>query len=457
MHTYQQFSSKPSSIRGSGNTIINRSKLTFPLRQARKETIQEIKPKMKKTEKILKLIATKKDLKDLIQNDVENVFDLFIPQRNDLFETFLNLKIPLTNSSIETILMLLFNGLSLLMIERIKKLDVNRQKFPKLWEDKVGHFHLWLKNMLKAVDDQLSGSMLTKFMFGDLEKYLLDCLFKSSFFPKKLRKHAENVVTKKYKSAKGEADLLAILRQIKEKNGNEKMLTFLYVQVLESFGVNMSICLSNHTGNRKKKIKLYDSYKVTFVTLDLVLILLNTGNEGFSLCFGQRSGDDKKKTSPKKKIIKKINPQSTFKRFLRKDQRASLEESRQRRNSIQKHFNNHSLFETYDNRKEKSIRSNSSSSLNNFVGKNEMSAFKKSSQSPLRNTKKSLNNLKKISDSISEIKKRMKKINRVKVKVDRERKEISQEKVKSFYTRNNSQIVKPKSGAFYAHSSNISY
>lgn len=129
-------------------------------------------------------IATKKNLKDLIENDVENVYDLHIPQRNDIFDTYIDLKYPLTDDNIEKILTLFYNGITLLILENIQNVDVNRNKFPHLWEVKAEQYHLWLKNILKSVDDNFSISLVTNFLFKDFEKYLLDSLYRVVFIQK---------------------------------------------------------------------------------------------------------------------------------------------------------------------------------------------------------------------------------------------------------------------------------
>lgn len=270
-----------------------------------------------------------------------------------------------------------------------------------------------------------------------------------------MKKYVEELITKKYKSAKGEADLLAILNQVKEANGNEKMLTFLMAQIIESLGLNMSVCLSNQGGNRKKKIKLYDSFKNTGVTVDLVLILLNNTNDGYSLCFGERSGSDKKIISEKK--VKKTEENSAFKRYKKKDKRTSMGDYRRKlsSDSVTKKLTNFSLFETYDNRdRDNSGRSTSNNSSRNMVIDQEKSAFLKNSQSPMRRAKGSLSSLKQISESISQIKKKIKRINRVKVQIDPERKDSS----RLFDTRNNSRVQldleKNPSGALYVDDSN---
>lgn len=405
----------------------------------------------KSLNKILTKIATKKTLKDLIQNDVENVFDLFVIQRNSMFETLFDMKKPMTDATVSEFLALMYNGLILLILERIDSLSIDKDKFPKLWESKASHLHLWLQNILKSVDEKFPLSLVTNFLFKDFEQYLYNCLFKNKTYLKKLRDFVDNLITKKYKSASGETNLVGILKQVKKKGGVEKMLTFLFVQIFEHLGVNMSICLSNQGGNRKKKVKMHDSYKKTGVTVDLVLILLNNGKENFSLCFGFRTGKDKKILSAKK--LKKID-NSVFQRFKKKDARIS-QQYREKLSSRLQSKQKKAHCETFDHPRDQSLRSNSSLKQLNYKIDKDHSAFSKRSTSPRRRTKKSLTQLKKISENISEIKKRMNRINRVKVKVAKGRKAATN----CFNSRKNSmsenKYQKSNSGLLYADSSNF--
>lgn len=400
--------------------------------------------------KVLTKIATKKTLKDLIQNDVENVFDLFVIQRNSMFETLFDMSKPLTSTVVSGFLGLLYNGLILLIIERIDNLAIDKDKFPKLWEAKASHLHLWLLNMLKSVEEKFPLSLISKFLFKDFEQYLYDCLFKNKNYLKKISNFADSLITKKYKSAAGETNLVGILNQVKKQGGTEKMLTFLFVQILENLGINMSICLSNQGGNRKKKVKMHDSYKKTGVTVDLVLILLNNGKENFSLCFGFRTGKDKKILSAKK--LKKID-NSVFQRFKKKDARASQQVRKKQDQSLVS-LRNKNLYETFDHPRDNSLTSNSS--LKNFNSKidKDHSAFSKRSTSPLRRTKKSLTQLKKISENISEIKKRMR-VNRVKVKINNSKKAATHALNSRKNSFNGTNYHKSNSGVLYADSSKV--
>lgn len=433
------------------------TKLTFNLKNAKKiSNSQKVKRNSSLIENLLTKIATKKPLKDLINNDVENIYDLYLLQKNKDFETFFSLKDNLTNPTLEKLLTLFYNGLLLSMLEKIQLLDINKEKFPKLWDTKISHLYLWLQNILKSINEQFAVSLLENFLFEDLKVYLIESLFKNKFYPKKLVKFSEELIKKKYTSVNGETDLLSILSQVKKTNGNEKMVTFLFVQIFQNMGINMSVCMSCQGTNRKKKVKLYDSYKNTDVTVDLVLILINNGNNGFSLCFGLRSGTDSKILSGKK--IKKLD-NSDLKKYTR-DPRSNAGNRRKysEREKVRKEMNNYSLFETFDHRKDTdSIKLNSSyNSIKNNTFDYHQSNFSKRSKSPLRNTKNSLENLKYLSEDISQIKSRIEEINRVKVHVLSE--ENKTENTSIFNTRKNSKSSNnnfTRSGGFYVETSNI--
>lgn len=250
-------------------------------------SVSQVKIKKPKP-KVFTKVANKKSLKKLIGNKAENIFDFYAFNANSKYKKYIKFQGVPTNRLIQEALGQFFNGLILVVIERIIA--------------KGGNDHtceIYLKKMLKKIRDKFALSLISNCLYEDLSEYLSDYLFNSEGYKSQTIDYVNDIIKSKYRLAMEETGQRSqdfdrmedILRMVGEKSGIEYMLTFAFVQILEEFGINMSICATDLTKNRPVKRKLYDSFALTEESVDFVLVMLRLP-KGHNLSFGNRVSSD---------------------------------------------------------------------------------------------------------------------------------------------------------------------
>lgn len=245
----------------------------------------------KPKQKIFTKVASKKSLKKLIGNNAENIFDFYAFNSMSKYQKYISFKSTSLEKEIHESLIQFFNGLTLLILERILSKG-----------GKNKNCEIYLKKLLKKVKDKFALSLISNQLYNDLGEYLSEYLFNREGYKILTLEYINEIIKSKYELAMLESGrskedqqnfnrMEDILRMVQEKSGIEYMLTFAFVQILEEFGINMSICASDLTKNRPIKRKLYDSFALTQESVDFVLVMLKLP-KGINFSFGNRFSEE---------------------------------------------------------------------------------------------------------------------------------------------------------------------
>lgn len=242
--------------------------------------------------KIFKKVASKKSLKKLIKNQQQNIFDFYSFDNTSIFKKYTNFTDDEKMEKIDETLLQFYSGLLLLILKKVESQS-----------KKDENFQFFLKKMILKTKDKFAISLLSKGLYDDLGEYISEYVFKSESYKKEIITKIKKIIEKKYELVKVEENLHSeknnffnkksgnfnkieeILLKLLQNSSAEYMLTFAFVQILEEFGINMSICSTDLTKNRSVKQVLYDSFALTQRDVDFVLIMLKL-NKGINFSFG---------------------------------------------------------------------------------------------------------------------------------------------------------------------------
>lgn len=243
-----------------------------------------------------KKIASRKSLSNQDENNAynESLFDFYVFNLNcENYETVIKLKFPLTGEMVNSALTKFHNGLTLIILKKILKfLDDDFIDFQFKRAQIIKNSQILFK-MIHEIDDKFALSLLQREQYHDLQNYLSVYLFSSTVYQKKILKFIEKIFKKKFLVDKGnllnskEVDLKSMMEELGKNNDMEKMLAFVYIQILEELSIQMDIYSSFIQTNEEKKVKtkLYNSCNND--DPEFILILLKLKND-FSLCFGNK-------------------------------------------------------------------------------------------------------------------------------------------------------------------------
>lgn len=156
-----------------------------------------------------------------------------------------------------------------------------------------------ITRILSYIDDKYSIKLLSQGKYKDLKQYFSDFLFSSSHFKNRVfdlvfssleRKDSSILASKLVNEDIGENfNVFEILRKIFLNKGIEKMMAFIFVQVIETLDIPMNVYMTEISGEkRKKKVKFYDCEKSMGISLSKVLVILKI-EEGFIFYFGVKN------------------------------------------------------------------------------------------------------------------------------------------------------------------------
>jgi hypothetical protein len=234
---------------------------------------------------LFKKVASKKSLKKLIKNESENIFDFYSFDISNI-NNLITFKTEIDHNIFQGFQQFI-SGLILLHLKRATKVK-NQTVFEKIQKS--------LKKIFLEFNENFSYSLIERNLFKNLEEFCMTNYFLTRKYEQTVANFIRKLISSKYRLAMEEEsnknvqmDIQQILLEVSKSQGFEKMLNFVFVQILEEFEVEMSVCYSDESVSQKRRKKqlLYDSYRMTGKQLDFALVIMNLPN-GVSLCFGNR-------------------------------------------------------------------------------------------------------------------------------------------------------------------------
>lgn len=249
-----------------------------------------------------KKIESKELKKELIGKSKRGLFDFYCFTNQDQSAKLVPLGDSFDEKVIESAICDFVNGVLLISLRDLlgclKRKNENSEDTNSCKERNL----ILLTRILSQIDDKYSITLLSKSQFKELEQYLVDFMIPYHSYKSKVlalvqktlsREDAESLATKLTgQSMVGQGHMYNVLERIYEVKGIEKMMAFVFVQIIESFDIPFNIYMTEiraaKSGKKKKKVKFYDCMKSMDVKDQGVFILLKV-TKGFIFYYGSKN------------------------------------------------------------------------------------------------------------------------------------------------------------------------
>lgn len=265
-----------------------------------------------------KKIESKELKKELIGKSKRELFDFYCFTNQDQSAKLVPTGDKFDEKVIESAICDFVNGVLLISLRDL--LSCQSKRVDNEGESNSGKERnlILLTRILSQIDDKYSITLLSKSQFSELQQYLVDFMIPYHSYKSKVislvektlsREDAESLASKLTgEPMEGKTQMYKVLERIYEVKGIEKMLAFVFVQIIESFDIPFNIYMTEiralNTGKKKKKVKFYDCLKSMDVKDQGVFILLKV-TKGFIFYYGSKNVV-RKSSKPRVKSYKSI-------------------------------------------------------------------------------------------------------------------------------------------------------